>query len=80
MPGYDGTGPRPGGRGGGGLGRRNRQGQGSCVNPGAESTSQGYVYEYTLEELEERKSALEKEIIWIEERMKEFKHDTSETD
>jgi hypothetical protein len=33
---------------------------------------QGHVYEYTREELLERKAALEKEVRWIEERLKEF--------
>jgi hypothetical protein len=30
------------------------------------------VYEYTLEELRERKQALEEEIRWIEDRIKEL--------
>jgi hypothetical protein len=37
------------------------------------------MYEYTLEELQERKAALEKEILWIEDRIKEFVDQTPET-
>ncbi len=80
MPGYDGTGPRGEGAGGRGMGRRNRCGQGIGAG-NAQNTvsgSQGYVYEYTMEELIERKTALEKEIIWIGERIKEFKLESSD--
>ncbi len=81
MPGFDGTGPRGGGRRGQGLGRRNRYGQGfegGFGQPPAPE-GQGQMYEYTLEELQERKAALEKEILWIEDRIKEFVDQTPET-
>ena len=70
MPGYDGTGPRGTGRPKRGQGRRNRYGQGyaNANTP----RDEGYVYEYTLEELRERKQALEEEIRWIEDRIKEL--------
>ncbi|MDD4223781.1 MAG: DUF5320 domain-containing protein [Candidatus Cloacimonetes bacterium] len=70
MPGYDGTGPRGTGQPGRGQGRRNRHGQGHAGQPPFEG--QGYFYEYTLEELRERKQALEEEIRWIEDRIKEL--------
>ncbi len=70
MPGFDGTGPRGNGRPGRGLGNRNRYGQGHAGEVRAEG--QGHVYEYTLEELKDRKQALEEEIRWIEDRIREF--------
>lgn len=70
MPGYDGTGPRGTGRPGRGLGRQNRYGKGHAGE--SLPPEQGYVYEYTLEELKERKQALEEEIRWIEDRIGEL--------
>lgn len=74
MPGFDGTGPRGGVRRGQGMGLRRRHGRGFDSGPVqmTGSDSQEYMYEYTLEELKERKAALEKEIHWIDDRMKEF--------
>lgn len=74
MPDFDGTGPRRGGRGGRGLGRGGGRGQGFGPSPDTNMVQgfQGHVYEYTREELLERKAALEKEVRWIEERLKEF--------
>lgn len=82
MPGFDGTGPRGPGRGGrrmgsGGNANRHRHGQnqeGEIITPGL---GPDYVYEYTLEELKERKQALEKEIQWLEERIREFEENAS---
>jgi hypothetical protein len=74
MPGFDGTGPRGSGRPGRGLGCRNRFGQGQA---GKNSLpKQGYVYEYTLEELKERKQALEEEIRWIDDRIGELEKES----
>lgn len=75
MPNYDGTGPRGTGRPGRGMGRGRGQGSGrgqGMVMPPQEPDSQGYMYEYTREELKERKQALLKEIEWIDARIKEF--------
>lgn len=76
MPGFDGTGPRGNGRPGRGRGQalRNRQAQlGPHVGATQNTPAAGdYFYEYTLEELRERKKALEQEIRWIEDRIREM--------
>lgn len=76
MPNYDGTGPRGTGRPGRGMGRGRGQGMGRGQErgdlPPQDPAAQGYMYEYTLEELKERKQALLKEIEWIDARIKEF--------
>jgi hypothetical protein len=56
------------------MANRHRHGQdpdSQAVNADP-SAVQGYVYEYTLEELNERKQALQKEIVWIEDRIREL--------
>ncbi len=77
MPDFDGTGPRRGGRG---MGRGAGRGQGFGHIPDSNMVQgfQGHIYEYTREELLERKAALEKEVRWIEERLKEFEPSTNE--
>jgi len=71
---FDGTGPRGGGRPGRGRGQRNRFGQNQANNAAPQETwtSGATFYEYTLEELKERKQALAKEIEWIEARIREL--------
>lgn len=76
MPNFDGRGPRGAGRGGYGRGQgpRNRFGQNQADEPVPQETgaTEPTFYEYTLEELKERKLALAKEIEWIEARIREF--------
>lgn len=87
MPGFNGKGPRASGRSGRGkgpcssagggaqTGSRGRRNAGEQVNQeyiqNAERTHPN-IYQYSLEELKERKQELEKEIKWIEDRIKEL--------
>ncbi len=85
MPGFNGKGPRSGGgrgRGqrsglGGGYGgmQRGRRSGAGLDNAGfidKAMQTHPYIYQYTLDELKERKSALEEEIGWLNDRIKEL--------
>ena len=74
MPNFDRTGPKGSGRSGRFCGNANRyrHGQIRTDSVTTDELSSDYIYEYTLEELIERIQALEKEIQWIEQRIREF--------
>lgn len=87
MPGFNGKGPRGSGRSGRGMGPGSGAGGGGQMGPrrgrntgeqenqdyiqNAERTHP-YIYQYSLEELRERKQELEKEIKWLDDRIKEL--------
>ncbi len=87
MPGYDGTGPQGSGKPGrefGPCGRNNNSAQfmggmhRNAQHPWrrrfcqTSNANQNFIYDYSAEELINRKNALEKEIQWLEERIKEI--------
>ncbi len=87
MPGFNGKGPRGSGRSGRGMRQgmgvagnasRQRRGQRNLddfVDPDFVENAMRthpYIYQYSLEELKERKQELEKEIQWLNDRIKEL--------
>lgn len=87
MPRLDGTGPRGSGKPGRGMGpcHTNKQSEnnrphmhrhghhhGCGCGCHQEHTNQDFMYEYTAEELNSRKEALEKEVQWLDARITEI--------